>query len=73
MIGWGLMPLGALAGGFVAHAAGLRAAYIVGGVLSGVALLAALPALAGAASGASGADKASPDKDEVPAADRVSS
>lgn len=53
MIGWGLMPLGALAGGFVAHAAGLRAAYIVAGVLSGVALLAALPALAGAASDAS--------------------
>jgi hypothetical protein len=25
MLGWGLMPLGALAGGFVAHAAGLRA------------------------------------------------
>jgi hypothetical protein len=48
MIGWGLMPLGALAGGFVAHAAGLRAAYVVAGVLSGAALLAALPALAGA-------------------------
>ena len=30
MLGWGLMPLGALAGGFVAHAAGLRAPYIVG-------------------------------------------
>jgi len=53
MIGWGLMPLGALAGGFVAHAAGLRAAYIVAGVLSGAALLAALPALAGAAPDAS--------------------
>jgi MFS family permease len=53
MIGWGLMPLGALAGGFVAHAAGLRAAYIVAGVLSGAALVAALPALAGAASDAS--------------------
>lgn len=53
MLGWGLMPLGALAGGFVAHAAGLRAAYIVGGLLSGAALLAALPALAGAASDAS--------------------
>ena len=53
MIGWGLMPLGALAGGFVAHAAGLRAAYVVAGVLSGAALLAALPALAGAASDAS--------------------
>jgi MFS family permease len=25
MLGWGLMPVGALAGGFVAHAAGLRA------------------------------------------------
>ena len=75
MLGWGLMPLGALAGGFIAHAAGLRAAYIVGGVLSGAALLAALPALAGAASGSSSADKASPDKaspdkDEVPAASR---
>jgi MFS family permease len=85
MLGWGLMPLGALAGGFIAHAAGLRAAYIVGGVLSGAALLAALPALAGAASGSSSPDKASPDKaspdkaspdkaspdkDEVPAASR---
>jgi len=55
MIGWGLMPLGALAGGFVAHAAGLRAAYVVAGVLSGAALLAALPALAGA--GRAGPDK----------------
>ena len=70
MLGWGLMPLGALAGGFIAHAAGLRAAYIVGGVLSGAALLAALPALAGAASGSSSTDKASPDKPEVPAASR---
>ena len=59
MIGWGLMPLGALAGGFVAHAAGLRAAYVVAGVLSGAALLAALPALAGA-------DRASPDKGLLP-------
>jgi hypothetical protein len=39
-------------------------------VLSGAALIAALPALAGAASGSSSADKASPDKDEVPAASR---
>jgi MFS family permease len=59
MIGWGLMPLGALAGGFVAHAAGLRAAYVVAGVLSGAALLAALPALASA-------DRASPDKGLLP-------
>ena len=50
MLGWGLMPLGALAGGFVAHAAGLRASYVVAGLISGVALLAALPALARAAS-----------------------
>jgi MFS family permease len=63
MLGWGLMPFGALAGGFVAHAAGLRAAYIVAGLLSGVALLAALPALRGAASGTGDASK-----DEVPAA-----
>jgi predicted MFS family arabinose efflux permease len=45
MLGWGLMPVGALAGGFVAHAAGLRAPYIVAGVLTGLALLAALPLL----------------------------
>jgi MFS family permease len=75
MIGWGLMPLGALAGGFVAHAAGLRAAYVVAGVLSGAALLAALPALTRAASGTAGLDKtspdkASPDKAGVPAASR---
>jgi MFS family permease len=43
MLGWGLMPAGALAGGFVAHAAGLRAPYIVAGALCGVSLLAALP------------------------------
>src|SRR5215469_8286404 len=64
MIGWGLMPLGALAGGFVAHAAGLRASFIVAGVLSGAALLAALPTLAGAASDVSDPDR---DKDKVPA------
>ncbi|HYB47387.1 MAG TPA: MFS transporter [Streptosporangiaceae bacterium] len=45
MLGWGLMPIGALAGGFVAHAAGLRAPYIVGGLLCGLSLLAALPFL----------------------------
>ena len=65
MIGWGLMPLGALAGGFIAHAAGLRAAYIVAGVLSAVALLAALPVLASAASG-----DGSPEEAKVPAASR---
>ena len=45
MLGWGLMPLGALAGGFVAHTAGLRAPYIVAGLLCGLSVLAALPLL----------------------------
>jgi len=45
MLGWGLMPLGALAGGFVAHAAGLRAPYAAAGVLCGLAMLAAVPLL----------------------------
>jgi MFS family permease len=45
MLGWGLMPLGALAGGFVAHAAGLRAPYVVAGVLCGLAMLVAVPVL----------------------------
>ena len=45
MLGWGLMPLGALAGGFVAHAAGLRAPYVVAGLLCGLATLVTLPLL----------------------------
>ncbi|MBF8185284.1 MFS transporter [Nonomuraea sp. K274] len=45
MLGWGLIPLGALAGGLVAHAFGLRAPYPVAGVLRGIALLVAMPAL----------------------------
>jgi MFS family permease len=45
MLGWGLMPLGALAGGFVAHAADLRAPYIVAGIICGLALAAAFPLL----------------------------
>ncbi|MEV4180489.1 MFS transporter [Streptosporangium canum] len=45
MLGWGLIPLGALAGGLVAHAFGLRAPYPVAGVLRGIALLAAMPVL----------------------------
>jgi MFS family permease len=48
MLGWGLMPVGALAGGFVAHAAGLRAPYIVAGLLCGLSLLAAVPLLVAA-------------------------
>jgi MFS family permease len=45
MIGWGMIPLGALAGGFVAHAFGLRAPFLVAGIARGIALLALLPAL----------------------------
>lgn len=45
MLGWGLMSLGALAGGLVAHQLGLRAAYPVAATLRGTALLAALPVL----------------------------
>jgi MFS family permease len=54
MLGWGLMPLGALAGGFVAHAAGLRAPYVVAGLLCFVSVLAALPLLLSAVRGADG-------------------
>ncbi|HUC27464.1 MAG TPA: MFS transporter [Streptosporangiaceae bacterium] len=45
MIGWGLIPLGALAGGFAARLGGLRAPYLAGGAVCGLALLLALPAL----------------------------
>lgn len=45
MLGWGLMPLGSLAGGVIARELGVRAAYPVAGALRGVALLAALPVL----------------------------
>jgi len=45
LLGWGLIPLGAITGGLVAHELGLRAAYPLAGALRGVALVAALPAL----------------------------
>jgi predicted MFS family arabinose efflux permease len=45
MLGWGMIPLGALTGGFVAHLAGLRAPFLVAGIARGVVLLALLPAL----------------------------
>jgi MFS family permease len=45
LLGWGLIPLGALAGGLVAHVFGLRAPYPVAGALRGVALLVAAPVL----------------------------
>lgn len=52
MLGWGLMPVGALAGGFVAAVAGLRAPYVVAGLITLAALLAALPVLARSAADA---------------------
>jgi predicted MFS family arabinose efflux permease len=45
MLGWGMIPLGALTGGFVAHLTGLRAPFLVAGIARGVVLLALLPAL----------------------------
>ncbi|MEV1001738.1 MFS transporter [Nonomuraea sp. NPDC050202] len=45
MLGWGLMPLGALVGGVVAHTSGVHAPYLVAGALRGIFLLAALPVL----------------------------
>lgn len=45
MVGWGLIPAGALAGGFVARADGLRAPYVIGGIAIAVTLVAALPVL----------------------------
>ncbi|MGW0445333.1 MFS transporter [Streptosporangium sandarakinum] len=45
MLGWGLIPLGALVGGLVAHLFGLRAPYPVAGALRGIALLVAMPVL----------------------------
>jgi MFS family permease len=48
LLGKGLIPLGTLAGGLVAHAFGLRAPYPVAGALRGLALLAALPVLVSA-------------------------
>jgi MFS family permease len=46
MIGWGLIPVGAITGGFVADAFGLRAPYLLGGIAIGIAAVAALPVLA---------------------------
>jgi MFS family permease len=45
MIGWGLIPVGALTGGLIASLLGQRAAYPVAGAIRVLALLAALPIL----------------------------
>jgi hypothetical protein len=39
------VPAGALAGGFVAHVGGLRAPYVIGGIVSGSTIVAVRPAL----------------------------
>ncbi len=57
MLGWGTRPLGALVGGFLAEAAGLRAPFILGGILRGAVFLALLPALLAAASPSGGKEK----------------
>jgi MFS family permease len=49
MLGWGTIPLGGLAGGFIASLAGLRAPYVISGMLRGAVLLLLLPALLAAA------------------------
>lgn len=45
MIGWGLMPLGAITGGFVAHLLGLRAPYLVAFALRITVFAFAIPVL----------------------------
>ncbi|HEY3465379.1 MAG TPA: MFS transporter [Amycolatopsis sp.] len=45
LLGWGLIPVGTLVGGLVAHALGLRAPYLVAGAVRGIALVVALPVL----------------------------
>lgn len=45
MLGWGLMPLGALVGGYVAQHLGLRAPFFFAGGIRVLVLLAALPVL----------------------------
>jgi predicted MFS family arabinose efflux permease len=44
-LGWGSMPLGALAGGLVANAFGLRWAFLLGGVVVAAVLIPSLPAI----------------------------
>jgi MFS family permease len=45
MIGWGLIPAGAIIGGLAADSLGLRAPFILGGIIRAIALIAALPVL----------------------------
>lgn len=45
MLGWGLLPVGAITGGLIAHVFGLRAPFPLAGSLRAIALLVALPVL----------------------------
>jgi MFS family permease len=45
MLGWGFMPLGVLAGGFVAHSFGLRAPYVAASVIRALAAVVVVPTL----------------------------
>jgi len=45
LLGWGLIPVGAVAGGLLAHRYGLRAPYPIAGGLRGLALVVVLPVL----------------------------
>ncbi|TDD71371.1 MFS transporter, partial [Jiangella aurantiaca] len=54
LVGWGFIPFGALLGGVVAHAFGLRAPYALAGAIRVVALLVALSALLSAFRGGDG-------------------
>ena len=45
LLGWGLIPLGALAGGSIAHEISIRAGYPIAGALRALALLVSLPLL----------------------------
>ncbi len=45
LLGWGLIPLGALAGGLVAHEVSVRTGYPIAGALRAAALLISLPVL----------------------------
>lgn len=45
MLGWGLLPLGAITGGLVAHTIGLRAPLPLAGAARAIALLSAAPVL----------------------------
>ena len=45
LVGLGAMPLGAVAGGLVGHAVGLRAVYLLAGAVLALAVVVALPRL----------------------------